>query len=149
MSMWPCRAWPRGGRMKVEGQRSYRSVWVQWNFPDVTNSGLRKSDKNLTLVCTQTSHTCTTACWAWPLLLHFERRSLLRRGGSGSRRTRMTGGRVFTVLPEQMSQQDRSERCTAGASKELLHAQHTPECLITACTMHSGCPVSLVVEQHE
>lgn len=51
---------------------------------------------------------------AWPLFLHFQRRSLgRRRGGSRSMRTRKSGGRVFNVLPEQMSQQYRSERCTS------------------------------------
>lgn len=32
---WACRPWPRRRRMKVKRKRSYRSIWIWWNSPDV------------------------------------------------------------------------------------------------------------------
>lgn len=75
----------------------------------------------------------------WPLLLYFHGRSFSRwRRRSGSVRARMSGGRVFAILPGDMSQQQRSK-----GHLTMRHAVHknTPEWLLSACTMHSRNPV--------
>jgi len=75
---------------------------------------------------------------AWPLFLYFQWRSLGRRR---NKRTRMSGGRVLAVLPEQMPQEHKSERCNSGVP-EAVRAQRrkAKSWPVTACTECSRQP---------
>ena len=86
---------------------------------------------------------------AWPLFLYVRRRSL-GRGGGGSRgvRTRMSGRRVFGVLPEQTSQRDRSGRGHPRVPQMARHAVQASDRIFSTKThlkKHASCTARVPV----